>query len=310
MRILVTGSAGFVGGSIGRAAVKAGHQVLGVARRSQPEHDWPAAHQQTDVAQSDLRGIVADFKPEVIFHGAGTASVGASLQSPMDDLRAALLTWANLLDGVRRAGARPLIIFPSSAAVYGNPAVLPVPETAPVAPISPYGFHKAACELVAAEYARCFDFRILVGRIFSLYGPSQRRLLVWELYRQFRGPEQSATLQGTGNESRDFLHADDLAAAVLALAQRPEYNRPEGFLETINLASGTQTRALEIAEQLAQALLLKPNMHCRGIQRAGDPDHWMADTSRLRAAIPQWRSRSLQQGLAHCVAAWEPERRG
>ena len=308
MRILVTGSAGFVGGSIGRAAARSGHAVLGLARRSQPERDWPGAHHQTDVAQSDLAGIIREFNPDMVFHGAGTASVGASMASPLDDLRAALLTWANVLDGVRRSGLKPLIIFPSSAAVYGNPQTLPVAESAAVAPISPYGFHKAACELVAAEYARCFDLRIIVARIFSLYGPSQRRLLVWELFNQFVGPEPTVWLQGTGNETRDFLHVDDLADAVLALATRPSDNQPGALLETLNLASGLETRALDVAEHLARCVVTRKEIRCRGTRRAGDPDRWLADTRRLQSALPGWSSRQLQEGLGRCVEAWQAER--
>jgi len=204
MRVLVTGSGGFIGGSIGRAAARAGHQVLGLARRSQPERDWPAAHQQVDVAHADLAGLIRDFKPDMVFHGAGTASVGASLSAPLEDLRAAVLTWANLLEGIRRSGAPTTVVFPSSAAVYGNPRELPVSEDDAVSPISPYGFHKAACELLAAEYASCFGLHVIVGRVFSVFGARQRRLLVWELFAQLTGSDPTVTLQGTGTESRDL----------------------------------------------------------------------------------------------------------
>ena len=145
MKILVTGSGGFVGGSFGRHAARAGHEVLGVGRASQPEVGWPSLHAQADVSSSDLAELIAAFRPDAVLHAAGAASVGASLARPLDDLRASVVTWANVLDSVRRSGARPLVVFPSSAAVYGDAASLPVAESAPARPISPYGFHKAAC---------------------------------------------------------------------------------------------------------------------------------------------------------------------
>ena len=201
MRILITGSSGFIGGSLGRFAANAKHEVLGLARRSQADHDWPGKHQAVDVAHADISGIVSEFVPDMIFHGAGTASVSGSIESPLDDFRAAAVTWANVLDGIRRSGLRPVVMFPSSAAVYGNPKELPVREDAPVAPISPYGFHKAACELLAREYSECFGLTLVVCRIFSVFGPSQRRLLVWELFDQLSGPEPVVWLGGTGRES-------------------------------------------------------------------------------------------------------------
>jgi UDP-glucose 4-epimerase len=308
MRILVTGSAGFIGGSVGRAAVRAGHDVLGLARRSQPEIDWPAAHLQADVAQSDLAGIIGDFRPEVVFHGAGTASVGGSLAAPLDDLRAALFTWANLLDGIRRARIRTVVVFPSSAAVYGDPSHLPVAEDAPVTPISPYGFHKAACELLAAEYAKCFGLNIVVGRIFSLFGERQRRLLVWELFDQLNGTQRTVSLHGTGAESRDFLHVDDFAAAVLQLTQTAGQHHGNGRLQTVNVGSGMETRVSELAEQLARLVAPEKQICYRGSPRLGDPRNWRADISQLQAAIPAWQPMALALGLSKCVLAWREQK--
>ena len=136
MKILITGSSGFLGGSFGRFAARAGHEVVGVGRASQPEVGWPGAYAQADVSSSDLSETVASFAPDVLLHAAGAASVGASLTHPLDDLRASVLTWANVLDAVRRSGARPLLLFPSSAAVYGDSPVLPARETAAARPIS------------------------------------------------------------------------------------------------------------------------------------------------------------------------------
>ena len=137
MKLLITGSNGFVGGSVGRWAARAGHEVLGVSRASQPARGWAGAYAQADALASDLTELVSAFAPDVLLHAAGTASVGASLKAPLDDLRASVLTWANVLDAVRRSGARPLVLFPSSAAVYGDLSELPAREEATPRPISP-----------------------------------------------------------------------------------------------------------------------------------------------------------------------------
>jgi hypothetical protein len=82
------------------------------------------------------------YAPDVVFHAAGSASVGASMSDPVSDYNASVGTWAALLEGIRQSALKPRIFFPSSAAVYGNPATLPVSEDAALAPISPYGHNK------------------------------------------------------------------------------------------------------------------------------------------------------------------------
>jgi UDP-glucose 4-epimerase len=314
VRILVTGSSGFIGGSFGRSAADAGHELLGVGRASQPSPGWPGAHAQADVASSDLADVIISFAPDVLLHAAGTASVGASLTHPLDDLRASVLTWANVLDSVRRSGARPFIIFPSSAAVYGDCSQSPAREDAAVRPISAYGFHKAACELMAREYFECFGLRVAVCRLFSVFGQAQRRLLVWELYRQLASDAPQVWLEGTGEETRDYLHVEDASAAMLELAEAFAGEREQGTCEIVNVASGEETRVVELAERLRALVAPAKEVRCRGRARAGDPRRWRADTTLLHALAPRWRPQPFDTRLAQCVAAWQgvqkPDREG
>lgn len=310
MKILITGSRGFVGGSVGRFAAAAGHDVLGIARSSQPEADWPGRYAQSDVLSGSLVDLLSDFAPDMVLHAAGTASVGNSLHAPLEDFQAAVLTWANLLENVRRSGVRPVLVFPSSAAVYGNPAVLPVAEEAPVSPVSPYGFHKAACELVAREYAECFGLNIIVCRLFSLFGLRQRRLLVWEICEQLRSLEPTVWLQGTGQESRDYLHDGDLAAALLALAAHPAHAEASGKLRVVNVGSGRETSVLDLARQISVLGGTGKPIACRGQERPGNPVRWSADISRLQALLPDWQPTPLASGLTQCMASWAEAKTG
>jgi UDP-glucose 4-epimerase len=304
MRILITGSTGFIGGSVGRFAARSGHEVMGIARRSQPEVGWTGSHAAADVAVADLAAIIQEFKPDAIFHGAGAASVSASMDSPLDDLRAAAMTWANLLDSVRRSKLRPMVVFPSSAAVYGNPPGLPVHEKSVPHPISPYGFHKLACELIAREYATCFGVDSIVCRIFSVLGSAQRRLLVWEIFEKIHSAQESIFLFGTGNESRDYLHVDDLASAVLALVDATPRN-DEAICRVFNLASGTETRIADLAREMVRLTGSSKPIQYSGQLRRGDPARWCADMATTHAVIPAWKPRSLTASLEQCVAEWQ-----
>jgi UDP-glucose 4-epimerase len=305
VKLLITGSRGFVGGSIGRLAAQQDHEVLGISRAAQPAADWPGAYVSADVVSADLAQTIRDFAPDAIFHAAGTASVGASFAAPLDDLRASLLSWANLLNSVRHSALQPLLVFPSSAAVYGLLEQLPVTEDAPVRPISPYGFHKAACELLAREYSTCFGQRIIVCRIFSLFGPAQRRLLIWELFKQFAGVDHTVWLQGSGTETRDYLSADSMAAAVLELIANQLASLQPGDSALVNVGSGTQMRVLELARQIGMLVASEKEIRCRGLKRAGDPETWQADNSRLRSLAPKWNPEPFEQSLANCIARWQ-----
>jgi UDP-glucose 4-epimerase len=280
--------------------------VLGIGRSSQAEADWPAGYYRADVTHADLSGIIGEFAPDVILHAAGTASVRDSLTAPLEDLRAAVMTWANILEGIRRSSLRPVIFFPSSAAVFGNPAELPIGEDAPLAPISPYGFHKLSCELLAREYASCFGFDVIVGRFFSIIGSRQRRLLLWELYEQFVGPAPVVWLQGTGEESRDFLAVDDAASAIFELAGHERRGQGgQGRCLIVNVASGQETRIRELAGLLRTFLKSEKEIRCRGEVRIGDPRNWCADISLLHSIVPTWHPCPLSLALQKRVAAWQ-----
>ena len=304
MKILITGSRGFVGASFGCLASAAGHEVLGISRSSQPEPGWPGRHLQGDAAQADLAPIIRDFKPDLLLQAAGSASVGASIADPVGDFRATAVTLTNVLDGVRRSGCEPLIVFPSSAAVYGNPASLPVAEDALCEPISPYGFHKAACELIAREYSQCFGLTTVVCRIFSLFGSRQRRLLAWEIYSQLVSAADAVQLQGTGTETRDFLHIDDLSRAILLLTKTV----PRRHCTILNMASGSETTVLTLAETIRSMTAPGKKITCKGIARAGDPHRWCADVRRLRALIPEWNPQGLSTALDSTIRQWNSPR--
>lgn len=301
LKILITGSRGFVGQSVGRYALVHGHEVLGLSRASQPAPGWSGHHMRADAGTDDLAVALKDFKPDIVVHAAGSASVADSIKDPASDFRATAMTFMNVLDGVRRSGAEPIVLQVSSAAVYGNPAQLPVGEGAKSAPISPYGHHKLFCEMLAIEYAQCYGISSLVCRIFSLFGPLQRRLLVWELYRQFVGPESRVELQGTGGETRDFLHVDDLSDALLRLAKVA----PRHTATALNVASGLETSTRGLAEEIGSVLDSKKDVICRGQPRPGDPERWWADTARLRSLLGEWRPASLREGLAKTVRDWK-----
>jgi UDP-glucose 4-epimerase len=308
MRCLIIGCAGFLGRSLSEVGRRSGSEVLGIGRSTKP-HEWPGEYVQRQ-SDSDLGGIIRDFSPDVVLHLAGPASVENSFIAPVRDFHASVRTWIDTLEGVRRSGLRPLIFFSSSAAVYGNPDLLPSREDSAIAPISPYGFHKAACELLALEYSRCFGLDITICRFFSLFGGSQQRLLVWELYSQLTGPDRTVWLDGKGTESRDYLYIKDATSAVFQLIDnqiRARNEEPDtgGHRLIVNIATGRETKVCDLAEQLRNLVAPEKCIRCAGNERRGAPERWQADIRRLRSLIPGWEFRPLQEALSECVADWQ-----
>jgi UDP-glucose 4-epimerase len=177
MRWLITGGNGFLGLSVAEYLVQTGNSVSGLTRRS----ELPPWFRRLEYPGSieTLAGLIQVEQPDCILHAAGAASVAASWDWPVEDFGDSVVSWHALLEATRQSGIKPKLFFPSSAAVFGNPVRLPVSEGAERKPISPYGFHKLVCEELAAEYAELWNLPIVICRLFSVFGPRQRRLLVW-----------------------------------------------------------------------------------------------------------------------------------
>jgi UDP-glucose 4-epimerase len=301
--ILVTGVSGFIGGSIAGAWARAGARVVGLRRgpMSPLALDAEIEIRQCTFAAARLTETIEHFAPEVLLHAAGSASVAASMADPNTDFNDAVSSFQIVLEAVRKSRHRPLIVYPSSAAVYGNPQRLPVSEDAALAPVSPYGHHKVIAETLARGYATCFGLRVLALRMFSVFGPRQRRLLVWDLFRQFR-TQDVVHVRGTGDEVRDFLHVEDIAVALATIAG----NLTQSYT-VANLASGRGTNVREMALMIGRLLASEKEIHFGGYKQPGDPDCWIADTAmaeRLGAGIPTGGAYDLENRIAETLRSW------
>ena len=300
--MLVTGARGFLAQVVARSARQAGWEVVTAGRgQSGPDH-WCCPE---GGSAADLAAQLVEWQPQVIFHGAGSADVRASFADPQADLKASLGSWTHWLEAARLSGLKPLMIFPSSAAVYGSPEVLPVCETAPCRPISPYGYHKLLCEQAGQEYHAIFQVPVVILRLFSVFGPTQRRLLVHELYQRLCTPSPSLEILGTGRETRDYLLESDIGSAVLAVASQSLLARESRAALIYNLAAGCEISVLDLATQLRDTLGAQRPIVCLGQARPGDPDRWCAKTDLFRAAYPQWKATALEQGLRITLNHWQ-----
>ncbi|AOJ61821.1 hypothetical protein WJ32_04640 [Burkholderia ubonensis] len=270
MRVLVIGSGGFIGSHVADT-LEATCDVV-----------------RADILPSNAKGFVCYDKdnpdyahmlrsiaPDVCINCSGAASVPASLSDPQHDYLLNTRRVIEILEAIRVNSPGTRFVHLSSAAVYGNPAVMPVTEAAPAAPVSPYGWHKYYAELACREYFEQFGVRSVSLRIFSAYGPGLRKQLFWDVYGRARGQEV-LELFGTGGETRDFIFIDDLVSCIALILQSDVFDG-----RAVNVASGVSVPI----ERAVATLLAHLDWHLKlafsGSARQGDPMQWQADISSL-----------------------------
>jgi UDP-glucose 4-epimerase len=222
--------------------------------------------------------------------------VAASIENPAADYENSVGVLRSVLDSVRTLGADISVLFLSSAAVYGNQDKLPIREDAIPNPISPYGSHKLISEQLLQEYQACFGVRACALRIFSAYGPGLKRQLMWDICRKATA-EKTVVLDGTGRETRDFVHCDDIALAVEAVIERAPFQA-----EKYNLASGEEISVRDLSTGLVRAMGMKRPVRFSGNHRPGDPLRWRADITSISRLGFQPKV-PLAEGLA-AFAKW------
>jgi UDP-glucose 4-epimerase len=278
--VLVTGGAGFVGTAVVAELERAGDHVAIAGRSS-----------TTDPLTGDSIAAALAPETEIVIHCAGGSSVAASVEHPALERAKTVGPFATLLEQVRDRAPRARVVLVSSAAVYGTSAVVPTPEAAALAPVSPYGHDKLACEALCSAHARA-GHAVAVVRLFSVYGAGLRKQLLWDACRKARAGD--ATFAGTGEEQRDWLHVSDAAALIARVAQLASPDLP-----VINGGTGVGVRVRDVVTQICRELGATATF--TGAVRTGDPDRYVADVTRARGL--GWAPRiALDRGIAEYVA--------
>jgi len=293
---LVTGACGFIGRHVARSLAREGWTVAGIGhgRFARAElHDWGLlAHRTADVTLPEL--IECDVKPSLIVHCAGGSSVGFSVSHPHEDFHRTVATTTAVLEFARVHARGAAVVFPSSAAVYGAAAEIPLRESAPLRPVSPYGVHKRLGEELCALYGAQFGVAAVILRLFSVYGAGLKKQLLWDACNRVRSGDVS--FFGGGHEVRDWLHVEDAAALVLHAQRMASRACP-----TLNGGSGVGVPVAELLGELFGCLGRSDAPRFTGAARPGDPDAQVADISQARAT--GWRpARSWRDGVREYVA--------
>ena len=172
MKVLVTGGAGYIGSHVVSHLVKAGHDVLVFDNLTSGHREavGSVALEVGDITDTaHLRRTLAAYRPDAVIHFAGLIQVAESVHKPMEYYRTNSAGGLGLLSLVVELGIRR-IVFSSTAAVYGVPQEVPIPESHPTVPINPYGSSKLAFEFMLSDFSRAYDLGFVALRYFNAAG--------------------------------------------------------------------------------------------------------------------------------------------
>ena len=274
MKILIIGSKGF----IGSACYNYFYALPGVeAYGADVVAEYNDANYiLIDAINADFKKIFKDHQFDWCINCAGAASVPDSFKNPERDYLLNVYHLVSVLNAIKEGNSGCKLIQLSSAAVYGNPTRLPINETHGLAPLSPYGIHKKQAEELCRLYHDYFGISVFIARIFSAYGAGLKKQLFWDLYKRSIS-KNSVTLFGTGNETREFIHVNDILNAFNAII-----NTQKGGFKIINVANNNCITIKDAAGLFFKHLGTNVSLSFNGMNRDGDPLYWEADNSLLK----------------------------
>lgn len=273
MNILIIGSKGFIGSNCIKY-FESTHKVWGC----DVINDFTINNYSiVDDLQHTLPELFDQFSFDACVNCSGLAHVPNSLIHPFDDYTQNSVNVIKILEAIRKFSPQCKFINLSSAAVYGNPLTLPIDETHPINPLSPYGYHKYQAELLCEEYHKLYCLKTCSLRIFSAYGPGLKKQILWDLFQKSIASD-NIQLFGTGNETRDFIFIDDLVEAIEIVITNGQF-----MAESINVASGISYKIKEVAEIFFRSMGRKLQINFDDQSREGDPSNWKADIRQIKA---------------------------
>lgn len=304
MRVLVTGGAGFIGSHLVDRLVAAGDTVTVVddlshgkrAHMAEALDSGRCRLEPLDVTNGRVAELVAEQQPEIIYHLAAQIDVRASVADPVHDAETNVVGTVRVLEAARAAGTRKVVLA-SSVAVYGTVERLPVAETDPTAPLSPYAVSKLTGEQYLRQYQRLYGLEWTALCFGNVYGPRQDphgEAGVVSIFANALLAGKPTMVPGDGGNTRDYVYVGDVVDA-LVLA------KTAGNGSRFNIGTGVATSDLELHHAVAGAAGSNTEPEFAAA-RQGDLRAMLLDSSRAAAELG-WQARTpLRTGIEETVA--------
>ncbi len=323
VRILITGSAGFIGFHLCRRLLASGHTVIGldnVNARYDPalkearseilrRSDGFAEIRGSVEAEGVLSGVFAASKPDLVVHLAAQAGVRHSVEAPRDYLQSNLLGTFEVLEAARAHPPRHLLLA-STSSVYGANGDMPYHETARADhQMSFYAATKKASESMAHSYAHLYGLPVTMFRFFTVYGPWGRPDMALFRFTRAILKGEPIDVYNHGDMLRDFTYIDDLiegirrlmeAAPVIGQAVAGDSLSPVAPFRVVNIGTGSPVKLMDFIAALEQALGIEAQKRPMEMQPGDVPATW-ADTGLLRRLVGELEMTPVEDGVRKFV---------
>ena len=298
---LVTGAAGFIGSHLVDRLFDDGFAVVGIDDLSSGKlSNLPEGFdlRQMDIRSCEVREVVAEIRPDIVFHLAAQISVAISAREPQLDADVNIGGALNLLEGIRALNDKKIkvVYITSGGTAYGDPEIVPADESTPIRPLSPYGVSKYAIEQYLPVYESLCGLQFSIVRLANIYGPRQDphgEAGVVAIFAKAMLAGRSLTIFGDGNDERDYVFVGDVVDAI-AKAGNAKSQGP------FNVGTGVGTSTNRIFELVAK--------YCRhteaavhGPPRPGDINRIFLDSSKAERELGWSAQVGIEDGFKTTV---------
>ena len=307
MKIMITGSAGFIGFHAAKEFLRRGWDVAGVDnycdyydvklkrdRSAILRKDACYSERELDICDLDgLRAAFAEESPDVVLNLAAQPGVRYSIDHPFVYQKTNLEGFLNVLECCRHAAKRPKLVFASSSSVYGVNKKMPFEESDQVdSPVSLYAATKKANELMAHTYSHLYGMQTIGLRFFTVYGAWYRPDMALSLFADAMLHGRPLKVFNHGDMRRDFTFVDDIVDGIVRVVEcesLPAY-------DIYNIGNHRSERLMDVIETLAAALGVEPKLEMLPMQ-PGDVPATYASIDKLRAAVGYEPKTTIREGI-------------
>jgi UDP-glucose 4-epimerase len=264
---------------------------------------------QQDISDVKTVAVIETFKPERIFHLGAQANVRRSVAEPHLDAAWNVVGTVNILEGARKSGTKVVVFSSTGGAIYGEQETFPATEDHRNSPECQYGVSKLCGEHYLEFYAKYYKLTCFAMRFGNVYGPRQNPkgeagVVAIFVDRLIAG--QSLTVNGDGGQTRDFIHVDDVANAVLKVSETVQ----PGRFSVYNVGTGIETSVNQVSDALIAAWNSTEGGKGKkvevkfGPELPGEQRRSVIDASKLNRDF-DWSPRiSLEKGLADTLRSF------
>ena len=298
--ILVTGGAGFIGSNLVSHLIADNNSVTVLDNFMSGYRSNLDSFPGINIIEGDIRDKNAVEKAmhgaEVVFHLAASVGNKRSIDQPILDAEINVIGTLQVLEAARKKGVRK-IVTSSSAGIFGELKTIPIKEDHPIEPDSPYGCTKLCEEKLCLSYAKLYDIEAVCLRYFNVYGPNQRfdaygNVIPIFVFRMLRN--EPIIIYGDGEQTRDFVHVDDVVQANIKAADSIGVNG------AFNIASGKRVTINRLVDIITRGNSTKIKIEYSP-ERPGDVRHSLADLSLAFEKINYTPTVDFERGIEQYV---------